>query len=128
MTPNDKLILTAFVYALAKFDRPQLPADLQSQLNGLQDVASRALELEKLIKTDADLATLYRQECDRLMNEASDRKKGFGPRFEPDDDNTELGNLAESICSAPNSVEATKDALNPSMSGKIKQFFNQLFN
>jgi len=130
MTPNDKLILTAFVRTLAQLDRlgQKLPADLQGQLNALQDVASRTLELEKLIETNADLATLYRQECDRLMAEASDhRKKGNLPSFESNEDNTELDNLAESICHAQNSVVAAKDALKSSDSG-IKKFFSKFFN
>jgi len=106
----------------------QLPADLQGQLNALQDVAGNTVKLKKLIKTDPDLAILYRQERDRLVAEASDRKKGCLPKLESDEYNTELGNLAESICHAPNSKKAAEDTQSPSASGKIKQFFSQFFN
>ena len=128
MTPNDKLILMAFVRTLAKFDRPQLPADLQSQLNALQNVSGHTLELEKLMKTAPDLETLYRQECDRLMEDASERQKGYLPKFESNEENTELSNLTESICHAPNSVDAAKKFSTQPNSGKIKQIFSKLFN
>ena len=127
MTPNDKVIITAFVHALARLDQ-QLPPTLQSQLNALQDVANNALQLEKIVKSNPDLAKLYGEECDRLLADASDRKKGYLPIFKSDDYNTELGNLAEQICHAPNSGKAAEDALNSSSSGKIKKFFSQLFN
>ena len=127
MTPNDKLILTAFVYALARLDK-QLPADLQGQLNAMEGVAGHTLELEKLLENTPDLAILYGEECNRLMTAASDRKKGYLPPFESNEYNTELGNLAESICHAPNSKKAAEDTQSPSASGKIKQFFSQFFN
>ncbi|WP_286180281.1 hypothetical protein [Arthrospira platensis] len=65
--------------------------------------------------------------CDRLMAEGSERKKGYLPSFDSDDYSTELSNLAEQICHSPDPVKASKDALNPSGCGKLKEFFRQLF-
>ncbi|MDT9191011.1 MAG: hypothetical protein P5681_25075 [Limnospira sp. PMC 894.15] len=67
--------------------------------------------------------------CDRLMAEGSDRKKGYLPKFERDDYSKELSNLAEVaevIFHSPDPVNASKETLNPSVVGKLKQFFRQL--
>ncbi len=86
-----------------------------------------ALELEKLIQTNADLAKLYQEECDRLIAEASDRKKGFFPKPEPDPYNTELGNLVETICYAPDSAGKAKEILKSKATGGIIGWLKQLF-
>ncbi|GCE96372.1 hypothetical protein NIES46_44420 [Arthrospira platensis NIES-46] len=126
MTPNDKVIITAFIHALARFNR-KLPINVYNQLAMISDVANHTKQLESVAMNYTDLAILYKQECDRLLSEVSDRKKGYLPSFDSDDYNTELSNLAEQICHSPDPVTASKNALNPSVGGKIQGFFSQLF-
>ncbi|MDT9282926.1 MAG: hypothetical protein P5691_24715, partial [Limnospira sp. PMC 1293.21] len=83
-------------------------------------------QLEAIAMNYTDLALLYEEECDRLM-QGSDRQKGYLPIFESDDYSTELSNTVEVICHSPDPVKASKDALNPSGGGKLKEFFSQLF-
>jgi hypothetical protein len=127
MTPNEEVIFTAFIQSLTRLDQ-KLPDDLQSQLNQLPDVENNALKLESLIKTNADLAKLYQEECDRLMAEASDRKKGYLPKFEADPYNTELGNLVQQICHASDSAGNAKGLLKSGATGGIIGSLKQLFS
>lgn len=126
MTPNDKVIITAFIHALARLDK-KLPTTVYNQLAMISDVANHTQQLEAVVLSDTDLALLYNQECDRLLADASDRKKGYLPNFDSDDYNTELSNLAEQICHSPDPAKASQDALKPSFGGKIQQFFSKLF-
>lgn len=127
MTPNEQIIFTAFTQSLNRFPDKKLPDDLQGKLNNLSNVRENALELEKLIQTNADLAKLYQEECDRLMAEASNRKKGFFPKHEPDLYNTELGNLVEQICDAPDSAGKAKEMLKSETTAGIIGWLKQLF-
>ncbi|MCG5057827.1 MAG: hypothetical protein KA714_07405 [Limnoraphis sp. WC205] len=127
MTPNDKVIITAFIRALARFNK-KLPTTVYDQLAMISDVANHTQQLEAVVLNYTDLALLYQEECDRLMADASDRKKGYLPNFDSDDYNTELSNLAEQICHSPDPVKASQNALNPSFGSKIQQFFSKLFN
>ncbi len=124
MTPNEEVIFTAFIQSLTRLDQ-KLPDEFQTQLNQLSDVANNALELENLIKTNENLNKLYREECDRLMAEASDRQKGYLPKFEADPYNTELGNLVQQICHAPDSAEKAKGLLKSGATGGIIGFLKR---
>lgn len=119
MTPNEEIIFTAFVQALSRFPGEKLPDDLQQKLNNLPNVRQNALELEKLVKTNGDLAKLYKEECDRLMGEAGKRQKGFLPKTEPDRYSAELSNLAEQICYASDSVGKVREILKSQETGGI---------
>jgi hypothetical protein len=127
MTPNEQIIFTAFTQSLSRFPDQKLPDDLQGKLNNLPNVRENALELEKLIKTNAVLASLYQEECDRLMAEASDRQKGFLPKHDPDPSNKELGNLVEQICHAPDSAEKAREMLKSEATGGVIGWMKQLF-
>ncbi|MDT9281564.1 MAG: hypothetical protein P5691_17410 [Limnospira sp. PMC 1293.21] len=128
MTPNQKITITAFIHALARFNK-KLPISVYNQLAAISDVANNTKQLEAIAMNYTDLALLYKEECDRLMAEGSDRKKGYLPKFERDDYSKELSNLAEVaevIFHSPDPVNASKETLNPSVVGKLKQFFRQL--
>ncbi len=125
MTPNQKITITAFIHALARFNK-KLPISVYNQLAAISDVANHTKQLEAIAMNYTDLALLYEEECDRLM-QGSDRQKGYLPIFESDDYSTELSNTVEVICHSPDPVKASKDALNPSGGGKLKEFFSQLF-
>lgn len=127
MTPNDKAIITAFIHALASF-KQKLPISVYNELAMISDVANHTKQLESVALNCTNLAILYEEECDRLLSEGSDRKKGYLPSFESDDYNTQLSNLAEQICHSPDPVTASQNALNPSVGGKIQEFFSKLFN
>ncbi len=61
------------------------------------------------------------------MAEASDRKKGYLPKFEADLYNTESGNLVQQICHAPDSAGNAKSLLKSGATGGIIGFLKQLF-
>jgi hypothetical protein len=127
MNQNDKVIITAFIHALTRLDK-KLPTTVLNQLGMIQDVADHARRLEMVASSYTDLARLYDEECDRLLLDPRDRKKGYLPTFDSNEYDRDLQKLAERICHSPNPVQAAKDAVNSSNNGRIHQFFQQIFN
>ncbi|KOR36975.1 MULTISPECIES: hypothetical protein [Planktothricoides] len=127
MNQNDKVIITAFIYALTRLDK-KLPTTVLNQLGMIQDVADHARRLEMVASSYTDLARLYEEEYDRLLVDASDRRKGYLPTFDSSEYDRDLEKLAECICHSPNPVQAAKDAVNSSKNCRINQFFQHIFN
>lgn len=125
MTPNDKIILAAFIRALVRLDK-KLPITVQNDLAMIQDVAQHTRRLDLVVQNYTDLAILYEEEFDRLCVDASDRTKGYLPSFDSDDYDQELSNLAEIICHSANPTQTAKDVFNVSGYSRIQDFFNQL--
>jgi hypothetical protein len=127
MTQNDRVIITAFIYALTRLDK-KLPITTLNQLGMIVDVVDRARQLEMVASSYTDLARLYAEGRDRLWVDPNDPQKGYLPTFDTNEYDGELRHRAEQICHSPNPVQAAKDIINYAQNSRIQALFYQVFN
>jgi hypothetical protein len=95
MKDSEKVILTSFLYALARQEKP-LPEAVQSRLNAIADSYGKNIAaLRDIALENVSLQPFYQQSFAYLLDSAQERKMGsdFLPAENPERENAEIENI-----------------------------------
>ena len=113
MTPNDLIISTAFLSALAQLDE-SLPVNIQIQLNEIGKALSNdpgsVSRLDVLAESYRPLDIFYQRELARLEQNVGERNKNLPPLPLPTQPTAELTNMVIATLNSNDSVSTVKES------------------